>query len=403
MTSDVAIQLLFKMSDNLDKIYAEQQLGTELQEAMTAGQTIGSWAAVKKLVSAGYGQRYFPVGTQLTANHADYGTIIFDVVGHDHHKKVGDETAHTMDLLMHHVIYNTPFDSKELLWANTTGAELAAGTYNFNAVKSDYNQDTKEDGQYQLTTTKAIPAGGGIQHSTMGAWRSSYAQSEVLKGTWTTYDASGNVIESGLACTLGSEGTNLGTVSATAANMVETIGKLNSTQRNGYGSNNYKESNIRQWMNGATASGWWTKQTVFDLPPSYTSRKGFLYAFDTDFKTTLCTVENTVARNTIFETDGTLGSYEAVQDKIYLASMAELGFGKNGDVAEDSVWEMYDGAGNTDRIKYDITSQSAARYWWMRSPYPWNARVARYVYTDGSLDYNYAYYGYGAVAACTVG
>lgn len=403
MTSDVAIQLLFKMSDNLDKIYAEQQLGTELQEAMTAGQTIGSWAAVKKLVSAGYGQRYFPIGTQLTVEHADYGTIIFDVVAHDHHKKVGDETAHTMDLLMHHVIYGTTFDNKELLWANTTGAELAAGTYNFNAVKSDYNQDTKEDGQYQLTTTKAIPAGGGIQHSNMGSWRSSYAQSEVLKGTWTTYDASGNTIESGLTCTLGSEGTNLGTVSVAAANVAETIGKLNSTHRNGFGSNNYKESNIRQWLNGASASGWWTKQTVFDLPPSYTSRKGFLSGLSTDFQTALCTVENIAARNTVFEADGTLGGSYTTQDKIYLASMAELGFGKNNYVAEGSVWEMYDGAGNADCIKYDITSQSTSRYWRMRSPSPRSAIETRIVSTDGSLDCVSALSNFGAVAACTIG
>ena len=387
----------------LQKIYDEQKIQNGLVKILASGWNIDSWQAVQEIVRSGAGKRYFPVGTQFQVAHADYGTIIFDVVGHDHHKKVGDETAHTMDLLMHHVIYNTSFDNKELLWANTTGAELAAGTYNFNAVKSDYNQDTKEDGQYQLTTTKAIPAGGGIQHSSMGAWRSSYAQSEVLKGTWTTYDASGNAIESGLACTLGSEGTNLGTVSVTKTNMVGTIGKLNSTQRNGYGSNSYKESNIRQWLNGAAASGWWTKQTAFDLPPSYTSRKGFLYAFDTDFKTALCTVENIAARNTIFETNGTLGSYEAVQDKIYLASMTELGFGKNGDVTEGSVWEMYDGAGNTDRIKYDITSQSAARCWWMRSPDPWNTVGTRDVNADGSLDSSGAYNGFGAVAACTIG
>lgn len=388
----------------LQKIYDEQKIQNGLVKILASGWNIDSWQAVQEIVRSGAGKRYFPVGTQFHVAHADYGTIIFDVVGHDHHKKVGDETAHTMDLLMHHVIYNTPFDSKELLWANTTGAELAAGTYNFNAVKCDYNQDAKENGQYQLTTTKAIPAGGGIQHSNMGLWRSSYAQSEVLKGIWTTYDASGSVIESGLACTLGSEGTNLGTVSVMAKNTVETIGKLNSAQRNGNGSNNYEESNVRQWLNGASASGWWTKRTVFDLPPSYTSRKGFLYAFDTDFKTALCTVENTVAWNAVFEADDTLGGSYTVQDKIYLASMAELGYGKNGDVAEGSVWEMYDGAGNTDRIKYDITSQSGARYWWMRSLFQGNAGVTRTVETGGSLSYGYAYNnGGGAVAACTVG
>lgn len=41
-----------------------------------------------------------------------------------------------------------------------------------------------------------------------------------------------------------------------------------------------------------------------------------------------------------------------------------------------------------------------ARYWWMRSPNPWNANNARNVNTDGSLDNNNAYNGNGAVADC---
>ena len=41
-------------------------------------------------------------------------------------------------------------------------------------------------------------------------------------------------------------------------------------------------------------------------------------------------------------------------------------------------------------------------YWWLRSPNPSYAYSERFVYTDGSLSDSYAYYGYGAVAACEI-
>ena len=40
--------------------------------------------------------------------------------------------------------------------------------------------------------------------------------------------------------------------------------------------------------------------------------------------------------------------------------------------------------------------------WWLRSPYPGNANSVRLVHTDGSLNYNNAYGGLGAVAACII-
>jgi len=41
-------------------------------------------------------------------------------------------------------------------------------------------------------------------------------------------------------------------------------------------------------------------------------------------------------------------------------------------------------------------------FWWLRSPYPSNAYSERFVYTDGSLSSDGAYYGHGAVAACEI-
>ena len=76
--------------------------------------------------------------------------------------------------------------------------------------------------------------------------------------------------------------------------------------------------------------------------------------------------------------------------------MTEIGLGSNNSVAEGSVLPLYDGATQTDRIKYDQAAQTTARYWWLRSPYPWYARDVRIVLPSGALgSFGSATYGYG--------
>jgi len=82
--------------------------------------------------------------------------------------------------------------------------------------------------------------------------------------------------------------------------------------------------------------------------------------------------------------------------------MVEVGLGNNDTVAEGSVMEYYNGATDTDRIKYDIAAPTTARYWWLRSPIPWNGNVVRLVTPSGALSYSFAYYGYAVAAACVI-
>ena len=83
--------------------------------------------------------------------------------------------------------------------------------------------------------------------------------------------------------------------------------------------------------------------------------------------------------------------------------MMEMGLGQNNSVSEGSVLPYYNGATQTDRIKYDIASPSTARDVWLRSPYPSNANHVRLVNPSGALYYNRAYNGYGLAAACNIG
>lgn len=375
-------------------------------DAFGLSSAIESWKNVPKIIRNGFGPKVLPVGSRLVASHGEYGNIEVDVAAHNHHKKPGDPDAPTMTLLMHHCIYGRQIDASELLWANTGDSALAAGTYNFTLYKGSNGGRTYEDGTYQFTTTKPIPAGGGWTHNKVGIWYANaadYKPENITNGTVTTYDAAGTVLESGLAVTAGSGGTALGTTSNAKADCVNTIGTFNSIMRRAYGSNNWAESAARQWLNSsAAANSWWQRQTIFDLVPNYANKAGFLAGLDPDFVDALGAVDITTARNTIYEMGDTLGGSYTTRDKLFLPSMMEIGLGINGSVAEGSVLPLYDGATQTDRIKYDQAAQTTARYWWLRSPFPWDAGNVRIVYPSGALSSSGVTSGNGLAAACVI-
>ena len=275
-----------------------------------------------RLVRAGMGETAYPVGSQVTVTHSVYGDLVFDVVAHNFHKKTGDENAPTMTLMMHDTIPDISFDAAELLWANTTGKALPAGTYNFALYYGGFNKYmmiiTDTDGTYQFTTTKEIPKNGGFRHSTIGL-KTTTDKSGVTGGTITTYDASGTVVESDLAVTEGSEGTALGTASGYKKFCVNTVGTFNSSLRNASGSNNWAESDTRQWLNStAAASKWWDKRTPFDLPSGYASKAGFLNGFDRTFLKAIGAVTIETTSNSVYEYDTELNTAYTTNDKMFL-------------------------------------------------------------------------------------
>ena len=375
-------------------------------DAFGLSSAIDSWKNVPKIIRNGFGPKVLPVGSRLVASHNEYGNIEIDVAAHNHHKKPGDPDAPTMTLLMHRCINGRQIGEKELLWANTGDSALAASTYNFTLYKGGNGGKTYEDGTYQFTTTKPIPAGGGWTHNKVGDWYSNaadYKPENITSGTVTTYDAAGTVLESGLAVTAGSDGTALGTASNAKADCVNTIGTFNSVMRRAYGSNNWAESAARQWLNSsAAANSWWQRQTIFDLVPNYANKAGFLAGLDPDFVDALGAVDITTARNTVYEMSDTLGGSYTTRDKLFLPSMTEIGLGSNYSVAEGSVLPLYDGATQTDRIKYDQAAQTTARFWWLRSPSPLSANHFRIVNPSGALEAISATYGHGLAAACVI-
>ena len=363
---------------------------------------------------ATYGISYTgtPAENDMIVVHVQADKIEFDVVANNYYVPVNEAlnnvlTLWTTDLLLYGSI---PFCQPQKLVSCREA--LPAGTYNITLDHGTYGSGTAEDGTYQFTTTQDVPAGGGIRHSTMGGWSGTgYSKERITAGTFTTYDASGNVIESGIVCTEGSGGTSLGTTTASNPTY-KTEANLNFTERNAYGSNRWIHSANRKWLNSdapGAASGqiasWWTASDEFDMPVRSTL-PGFLHGLDPAFRELIQPVR---ARTAKCIADGY--SYEDVIEKVFLPSMTELGYGENNSVKETAskadgtlnktgAWDAYVGASNADRIK---TLSGTARYYWLRSPNPSNASDVRFVNPSGVLNYNIALNSYGVSAGLNLG
>ena len=189
------------------------------------------------------------------------------------------------------------------------------------------------------------------------------------------------------------------------------------SDRKSYGNNRYIHSNIRQWLNSSAAAGaWYTAQHSADAPPSsanvwsstnaYDTIAGFLNAFTANERATLLDTTITVGKSS---TDG--GGTETCTDKIFLLSCTEVNL--SGDHTCGSKLAIFsDNASRVATVTAECVANSnyssnpasgAAWYYWLRDAYAGAAVSARSVYTDGTLGWGYAYYGYyGLRPACNL-
>ena len=344
-----------------------------------------SWKDIQNIVRAGAGPAIIPIGYQFMVNHSVYGTQPWAVLGHNVHKNAHNEDSPTMTIGSVPVLGTLQFDVPEAFYYAET--QLAAGTYNF-TIGTTYSQWAA--GTYQFTLTEAVPAGGQLRIN-------GYADGAITTRTVQSFASrtATSAIES-VAITTGSEGTSLGTFGE---------GALNHSQRISYGSNNYKESAMRQFLNSAAAAGnVWEPQTKFDRPPSWmTTTAGFLNGLDAELQEVLCDVTVPCGSNNVYEApDSTVtkGGTYTVTDKIFFLSNREIGFTSDIDDGT-TVLPYYDGATNADRIKYNASSVAAN--WWERTPHSGGAYYVRLVGTDGSLDDGTANFAGGLAPACTIG
>lgn len=333
--------------------------------------SLASYTDIQRVVRKGYGDKIFKRGDQLLCK---YGTdiIVQDVIGINHDTPTDTDYTYSLTLQPHNVLLDAQFDAPEALYYAT--GELAAGLQVFllNSVK------------YKFTTGQAVPEGGQVF---IKEWTEPYTPIKV-----TTYAADRTtVIETDLAVTAASE-------------EEITLTPVNHHQRCKYGSDNYKESAIRQFLNSTADTFAWTPQTNYDRPPAgalYTGA-GFLKLLDPDLVAVLGAVNKQVALNTV--TDG--GGQDLFSDKVFLLSKVEVYGGTEGVTTGENPYPYYALLApnpTTDslagRIKY---VGGSARPWWLRSHYVGYANYPRNVDTSGNVSVNYAYRASGLAPACCI-
>ena len=341
---------------------------------------LNSWGEFKTAIKHGYGLKLYPVGTDI-----QIGTDpLFTVVSHNSEKNPNDPTEPTCTLLAKKRILSLQYDAPEAFYGSENG--LDAGTYHFESTADNQWKAVN----YQFTLTQPLPAGGqlcisGNQGTDMTSLKvRSYGE------------VGSSVMIEEVSISEGNGGTGLGKFG---------VG-LNHIQRIGYGSNNYKESAMRQLLNSEALAGEvWLPQTKFDRPPTWAaSQRGFLGTLSEDLRNALIAVDVGCRTNTVYEApDSTCGGTSkqyTVRDKIFLASMQNIGFASESVGEQTNLWDYYVGATDADRIKVDLGG--TAGHWWLRSPNPSNAYYVRLVLTSGALGSLDAGYSFGVVPACVI-
>ena len=377
------------------------QDGVETAVHIDTLTAIDGWNDVKNAVRLGLGEKLFPVGYELTTEDSVTGAVITWVVrGHNHHTAANGKLEHSMTLEMKYVYGTasgtykaTQFDNTEALYYAAEG--LSAGTYNFTLL-AGYDETYGGGKTLSFTLTKPVPAGGVI----MFPWGYQKQATDTKISTYESNTATA-AIES-VAVTEAADGTNLGTADGKTENM-------NHAHRIRYGSNNYAQSAIRQWLNSDAAAGSvWTPTNIFDRPPSWaTNTSGFMRGLPADFLEAVQAAIVPCRTNSIFEVNSLDGTEFAVNqvytlsDKFFLLSRPEIyGTWDSSTYKDGELLEYYNGLTDTERIKRD--EAGSARYAWLRSPYPGSAYYARIVNTGGALNNYLANIPDGVAAACII-
>lgn len=293
------------------------------------------------------------------------GTITWDVIGKNIDTPADPNRTNALTLRVDECLPdNLQFDAPEALYA--CSEVMPAGTYHY----------TVGGTSYQFTTTRVYPIGGQFVCT----------DNATLYTYLTPKDKNP---QEALTVTQGSGGTDLGTL---ADNIRR--GNLNTNYRRQYGSGDWKESAVRQWLNSDKSAGhWWEPQTPWDRPPAYASTmNGFMYDLDPDF---LAVIGKTQVTTNYFDTStGALNGTYITEDYFFLMALSQVSSDYSG---EGTKYTSY--SDNASRIMYK--NGSAATYW-LRTPYPFHSYGAGIVNSAGGMSNYYAGGSLGVVPACNI-
>ena len=323
-------------------------------------------------------------------------TLVFQYVAKDKVTLRNANLTHSIVLQLKNLYRNMQFAAAEaIIYAS---AAMPAGTYHFNLYKPGniyYLNEGLQNKDVQFTTTVDIPAGGQLVVTT-GDFRNSTTVS-ALKLTSYGSKGSTTALEANIDCVEGTSGTDLGNANTAANN-----GKVNSTDRCMYGSNNWEYSGLRQWLNSdGAASSWYVAKGPFSRPYSNAGLQGWEYGIEKDFLDILQEVAVSTTQNWF---DG--GQAKVTYDKWFIPSNAQIWFEEGG--AADKSWDYYKLFSDNAAASYGVDSNriktlnGSATYWWTRTPNGSNSSYEYRVSPAGQYYYNYACISYGVAPACVI-
>lgn len=345
------------------------------------------WASIQTMIANGSGSKAFGIGTWLmetwidTAEQKDY-----EMPWRVNHFETGeliDGTIISFMWLQAH--YTLPFGvqfSKRAFLACTEGLE--AGTYHFDFAEK-WGSHVAPGITYQFTLTKAVEKGGRLAGC--------YGAPDKNPSNWKVYSygKDGITLNETVNVTVGSDGTNLGTLQANRRN-----GNLNSFQEMAYGNNRWKTSAIRQFLNSKQPKGkWWVPQDGWDICPEQLATKdGFLCGMPEEMLAVLKPIKVVTYANTT--------NYGGVEDVTYdlvtLPSLEQMFITPqvNGEGKTHDYWRLRSGEAKPltryktypNIISFSIANKSSAQNVYLRSAYRSNAYDMWYVGASGYVGSN---------------
>lgn len=341
-------------------------------------------------------------GTAKTGDHViiteTTTQYTFDVIGIDHDTPADPSRKHSMTLQMHDLWPTAMvYDSPEATWyidEETYPTGLVAGTYHF-TLPAGYDNAYGGGSTLNFTLANDVPVGGQVRF----AWGYQVQANTCKISTYASVGAA-TAIET-VTVAEGEAGVAMPTLHATTVTE-----NTNCVHRIRYGSNNWAESGMRQWLNtDAAANTWWEPKTVFDRPTSASSA-GFLKGLDPAFLNVIGEVTKTTQQSI---SDGY--GLDVSTERFFLLSRPEIyaGTERSADGADGKVYAYY-GAGYSDlaspgtgadsnRIKY---RSGSATYWWLRAPHSTLGGNVRGVLPTGILYNNSAFNSHGVAPACVI-
>lgn len=381
----------------------------ELLGRYLAGITPSEWGAIVKNVRDGKGVELYPIGTEFAVAKTvgdDTYYIVFVVRDHDHYTMANPALTHSMALETKYV-YGSPtewkrfnFDAQEALYFASDGLE--PGPYSY-VVKKQAWYPADNNVAFYFTLTQPVPAGGQLVTTAVYNQSMEGKQIRVFDDLESTVPSETVSVSSEPI----SGAVNLGATDGNTPN-------VNFLHRIVFGSNNYRQSNLRQWLNSNKPAGsYYTPQTVFDRPGAFLAGTdpayaGFQYGLDPGFLAAVKPAIIPYRTNNVFEVDSLDGAvqqtgslYDLTTDKFFLLSRPEVfGSWDSADLKDGTQLQGYVDMTASELTKYDAFG--TARIDSGRSPNPTYGHAFRGIGADGAAYIGPASYLVGATVACVV-